>query len=51
MVMKKKNQFSQTEAVKVVDAATQTEELVEVKEKGRQVETEKSVQAEKEVVK
>ena len=50
MMVKKKNQFSQTEAVKVVDAATQTEEVVEVKEKGRQVETEMSVQAEKEVV-
>ena len=43
MMMKKKNQFSQTEAVKVVDAATQTEEEGLV-EKLRQVENEKSVQ-------
>ena len=49
MMMKKKNQFSQTEAVKVVDAATQTEEEV-VEEKLRQVENEKSVQTEEEVV-
>ena len=47
MMMKKKNQFSQTEAVKVVDAATQTEEE---EEKLRQVENEKSVQTEEEVV-
>ena len=48
--MKKKNQFSQTEAVKVVDAATQTEEEEEVEEKLRQVENEKSFQTEEEVV-
>ena len=45
MMMKKKNQFSQTEAVKVVDAATQTEEEGLV-EKLRQAENEKSVQTE-----
>ena len=50
-MMKRVNQFSQTEAVKVVDTAAQTEEEVEVKEKGsRQAETEKSAQTDKEVV-
>ena len=49
MMMKKKNQFSQTEAVKVVDAATQTEEEG-VEEKLRQVENKKSVQTEEEVM-
>ena len=49
MMMKKKNQFSQTEAVKVVDAATQTEEEV-VEEKLWQVENEKSVQQTEEKV-
>ena len=50
MMMKKKNQFSQTEAVKVVDAATQTDEEEKVEKKLRQVENEKSFQTEEEVV-
>ena len=47
MMTNKRNQFSQTEGVKVVDAATQTEV---VEETLRQVENKKSRQTEEEVV-